>query len=414
MSTDLSVGEPEQQLTGSGPALTAHEWDRPSSLHWELYFGSVYLVTLLSVLTSNQPDFAVRCFSATLFVGLVPWHVMVGRPALAQDTDSERRDLFYMAGLVLLFVPTAVLADETRLALFALVPHCFMALKMRQAVPMVTVINVAPAIGRVMLSHPGVQSGLLSILFSCGTLVFSLMFGSWVTRIIKQSEDRAELISELESSREEIARLSTAHGALAERERMSREIHDTLAQGFTSLLMLAQAVESELDRDVSQVRRHIKLMAATARQNLAEARALVEGGAPVDLDGGSLPDALRCLTARHDSAASLEIIGTARTLPAGLEVVALRSCQEALSNSRKHAGPNVPVTVTLTYGATALTLSVRDTGSGFDPSIPHRGFGLNGLRARAAEVGGTAEVHSVQGEGTNVTVKLPVPVGSQA
>lgn len=408
MPTDLPVEEPGQRLNAPGSALTGHEWERPF-LHWELYFGSVHTATLLYVLATGQPGFPVRGFSAGLFLLLVPWHVLVGRAAMTQGPQSDRRALLYMTGLVLLFVPAAVLVDETRLALFALVPHCFMALAMKQAVTMVVVINVVPVIGGVAVSQPGARSGFLNILFACATLAFSLMFGSWVSRIIEQSRDRARLIAELESSREEVTQLSAAHGALAERERMSREIHDTLAQGFTSLLMLAQAVESELDRDAPQARRHVELMAATARQNLAEARALVTGGAPADLNGDSLPNALRRLADRHDGAASLEVIGTARTLPAGLEVVALRSCQEALANAIKHAGRNVPVTITLTYGLTTLTLSVRDTGCGFDPSAPHQGFGLNGLRARAAEVGGTAEVHSAQGEGTSVAVLLPVP-----
>lgn len=107
----------------------------------------------------------------------------------------------------------------------------------------------------------------------------------------------------------------------------------TLAQGFTSLLMLSQAVEAELATDVARARTHLRLMDETARQNLAEARALVAGGTPADLAGTSLPDALGRLAARH--AADLDVTGPVRALPAGPEVVALRSCQEALTNARE-------------------------------------------------------------------------------
>jgi signal transduction histidine kinase len=171
--------------------------------------------------------------------------------------------------------------------------------------------------------------------------------------------------------------------------------------------MLIQAVEAELDHDLPQARRHLALMDATARQNLAEARALVAGGTPADLDGASLPDALRRLAARHD--ATLDVTGPVRALPAGPEVVALRSCQEALTNARKHAGSPVGAGITLTYADDALTLAVRDDGRGFDPEAATDGYGLAGLRARAAEVGGTARIRSAPGHGTTVTVRLPVP-----
>ncbi|MGP4012922.1 sensor histidine kinase, partial [Streptomyces sp. 4N124] len=107
--------------------------------------------------------------------------------------------------------------------------------------------------------------------------------------------------------------------------------------------------------------------------------------------------------------AKLEVTGPVRALPAGPEVVALRSCQEALANARKHAGNSVTVGITLAYAAETLTVSVRDDGRGFDPGAVHDGYGLAGLRARAAEVGGTAQVGSAPGEGTTVTVRLPVP-----
>jgi signal transduction histidine kinase len=154
-------------------------------------------------------------------------------------------------------------------------------------------------------------------------------------------------------------------------------------------------------------------MARTARENLAEARALVAGGSPAGLDGSSLPDAVRRLAARHaeqtGAPAPVAVTGRVRGMPAPVEVVALRTCQEALANARRHAGPGASVAVTLAYTADALRLSVSDTGCGFGPAPPGgpgSGYGLPGLRARVAEIGGTTRIRSAPGAGTTVTVEL--------
>ncbi|UXY26418.1 sensor histidine kinase [Streptomyces sp. HUAS TT20] len=381
-------------------------WDRAIGL-WDAYFAVAWAATLAFVLAAAHPGWTVRAVAAALLVPLVPWYAAVGRPLLLAEEMVERRMLRYLSGAIALFLPSAVLVGETRLMAFALVPQCFMALRMRAALAAVTVINLVPVAGWALVWRPEATDLFANALFAVVTLVFSVAVGSWIIRIIEQSGERAELIAELDTSRHEISRLSAAHGALAERERMAREIHDTLAQGFTSLLMLVQAVEAELEDDLPQARRHLALMDETARQNLAEARALVAGGTPADLDGASLPDALGRLAARHG--ATLEVTGPVRALPAAPEVVTLRSCQEALANARKHAGSSAMVGIRLSYADDTVTVSVRDGGCGFDPGTVSGGYGLAGLRARVAEVGGTASVCSTPGDGTTVTVRLPVP-----
>ncbi|GGJ00349.1 sensor histidine kinase [Streptomyces brasiliensis] len=396
----------------NGPAAPgSYTWDRSFRL-WDTYFALIWLATLVFVLGTGHPGWRVRLVAAGLLVPLIPLYVWVGRPILRGDPPDERRALGYLVAEMALFLPSAVLVGETRLMTFALVPHCFMTLRLRWALTAVAVINLTPVVGWALLWWPSDQDVFFNGVFAVATLVFSMAVGSWIIRIIEQSQERAELIADLDASRHEVARLSAAHGALAERERFAREIHDTLAQGFTSVLMLIQAVEAELADDLPQARRHLALMDETARQNLAEARALVAGSGPADLDGASLPDALRRLAARHG--ATLDVTGVVRALPAGPEVVVLRSCQEALANVRKHAGSPAAVGVALTYAEDALTVSVRDDGCGFDAVAVSGGYGLAGLRARAAEVGGTAEVRSAVGDGTTVTVRLPVPVAARS
>ncbi|MFF2851292.1 sensor histidine kinase [Streptomyces sp. NPDC058001] len=451
MSTDLPLEEPGRELTSEDRERKRYGYGDPAPTcagapaappapdayglrlrPWDAYFAVVWLATVVFTLSAPQPDLPVRLAALGFFALLVPWYLVAGRRTLGMpDSDPRRpeRAVRYIVGAVVPFVIAAALVGETRLATFALGPQCFMLLTLRQGLMAVTVINVVPVTGWALLWRPPWESVFFNSLFALVALTFSAVMGAWVIRIIDQSIHRADLIAELAASREEIVRLSAVQGALAERERMSREIHDTLAQGFTSLLMLVQAVEAELDHDVPQARRHLGLMAETARQNLAEARALVAGRAPADLDEGSLPDALRRLAARHEAPARVEVTGRARPVPAGLEVVALRSCQEALANVRKHAGAGAAVTLTLDYADDALTVGVRDTGCGFVPAegggdhdtgdddgtevaATRAGYGLRGLRARAVEVGGRADVFSVVGEGTTVIVRLPVPVTS--
>ncbi|WP_063760710.1 sensor histidine kinase [Streptomyces aureocirculatus] len=380
-------------------------WDR-SFLIWDCYFAVVWVGALVLALTAEGPGTAARAASAALIVLLLVWYVVDGRRVLISEGADERRAVRHFVVTAALFVATGAFVTETRLLTFALVPQCFIALRLPHAVVTVAVINVAPVAGWALLWRPDAQDIFLNSVGAAVSLVFGTALGSWIIRIIAQSQERADLIAELDASREEVARLSAERGALDERERMSREIHDTLAQGFTSLLMLGQAVEAELEHDVRAARRHLELMQATARQNLAEARSLVAGRAPADLDGGSLPDALHRVAARHGAAVT--VTGTAQALPPALEVVALRACQEALTNVAKHAGPDAGVRVTLDYRPGALTLAVRDTGRGFDTGVRQAGFGLPGLRTRAAEVSGTADVTSGP-DGTTVTVRLPLP-----
>ncbi|WP_353946978.1 sensor histidine kinase [Streptomyces sp. HUAS MG91] len=398
--------EPTRRVNARTDPRGEHVWDRTFRL-WDIYFAVVWLATLVFVLGTAQPAWPVRLGAGCLLVLLIPWYVACGRRVLMDEGRDERRAATYIAGAVAVYLMPGVLVGETRLMAFALVPQCFMALRHRRAMIAVTVVNLAPVVGWALLWEIRGRDLFFNSVFAVVTLVFSAAFGGWTIRIMEQSRERADLIAELDASREEVAQLSADRGALAERERMSREIHDTLAQGFTSVLMLVQAVEAELATDVPQARRHLALMADTARQNLAEARALVAGGAPADLDGASLPDALHRLAARHG--AEVRVSGAARPLAPGLEVVVLRGCQEALSNVRKHAAPDTAVQVRLAYTAADLTLVVRDAGPGFTPSAAGAGFGLRGLRARAAEVGGTAAVDSAPGAGTTVTVRLPVP-----
>jgi signal transduction histidine kinase len=244
------------------------------------------------------------------------------------------------------------------------------------------------------------------------SLAFSIAFGAWISGIIRQSTQRAQLIAELEATRAALATERHEAGVLTERTRLAAEIHDTLAQGFTSILMLTQAADAALDHDQTATRQQLALIEQTARVNLSEARSLVAALAPAALDGATLAEALARLATRHQretgTPVALDVSGAPISTPE-LDVVLLRVVQEALTNIRKHAAAH-RVEVALRYADDSTMLTVRDDGAGFSPGLIDSGdggYGLRGMRNLVEQSGGTMTVTSESGSGTAVRVVLP-------
>jgi signal transduction histidine kinase len=161
---------------------------------------------------------------------------------------------------------------------------------------------------------------------------------------------------------------------------LARAIHDTLAQGFISIVTHLEAAEEELSPRTGSVRRHLDQALRAARENLVEARRLVAALRPEILEGLSLPEALRRLAAGWSEASGVpvevNVTGDQTWLPQELRVALLRVAQEGLSNARKHARAD-RVTMTLSYLEDLALLDVQDDGLGFDPG-PISSHGLNG------------------------------------
>ncbi|MFF1920734.1 sensor histidine kinase [Streptomyces sp. NPDC058221] len=391
-------------------ARAAHAWQRNARL-WDFHFGVVLVVAELFVAFSHGPGLWVWLMNGWLLLS-VPLYAVIGRPALHGDPENSRRAIAFCAGMAVLYTPAAILAQEASVAMVALAPLSYMLLDRTRAMTFLLIYNIAPLGGWMFLMWDDPGSLLRMVLIAVVVAGSSMSIGGWVESIVVQSTERAELICRLDESRDELTRLSVAHGALLERERLAREIHDTLAQGFTSLVMLSQALEGELERNPEQARRYVDLMQRTARENLAESRSLLASLAPAQLDDSSLDDAVRRLGERLVEELGIEVdcqvSGAPCELPPAVEVVALRATQEALSNIRKHAHAS-RVELLLAHTDLGLELTVRDNGRGFVTTAgPGRGYGLPGMRARVAEVGGTTELTSAPGEGTRLTVRLTV------
>jgi signal transduction histidine kinase len=377
------------------PSASQHVFMRLSG--WELLYLVAFLTALFFVASDDALGTAERVTGIVLLSGCLVAYVRLGRRAVGVGYGSwEGRT--YVALLIVLFTPVAAICPPTRFVLFALCSQCFMMIPKNQAKIAVIIFNVAPAL-EFLVDPPSLEELTVFLGVTITVLAFALTFGPWIVDIIGQSRERASLIQELEAKRAEVARLSAERGALAERERLAGEIHDTLAQGFTSIIMLLQQPDA----------RRIELAVQTARENLAEARALITELSPAPLSGATLEEALGRITSQFGEELSVsavfEVRGDSRATPTKVEVVLLRAAQEALANVRKHAQARA-VAVTLEYTPETAGLTVRDDGAGFDPSATE-GYGLRGMRARVEQVGGTLTLTSPPGGGTVLEAVVP-------
>ncbi|HSE40701.1 MAG TPA: two-component regulator propeller domain-containing protein, partial [Acidobacteriota bacterium] len=197
---------------------------------------------------------------------------------------------------------------------------------------------------------------------------------------------------------------------LAERSRMAREIHDTLAQGFTGILMqLEAAEESGLQM---QSNRHLVRVKTLAKESLNEARRTVWALRPQALESSELPSALseeaKKIIANTPLIADVKISGTPRKLADELEENLLRIGQEAITNSVKHSHAK-SVLVELTYGTNQVSIKIKDDGIGFNSNsgVPEGHFGLLGMRERVSELKGTFDLRSEPNKGTELIVTIP-------
>ena len=377
--------------------------DRDASMRghrfWELAFAGVLVVTCV-VVTFSETDAPSRAGAVGLLLGQVPTYLLVGRSGFLKGASGARR-WTYLALVMVLFAPATALVPMAAVALFAITPMCYLMVHPVAASGVVLAANVVPAMTVVYdEAVPRTDVVISTAVIAAGVLV-SLAFGMWIRRVIEQSRERAMLIRRLDETRTELARMSRHAGALEERRHLAREIHDTLAQGFTSIVMLLQAASA----DPSRMDHFVRLALRSAQDNLDDARALVSGS----LDVVRLPEALRRLADRFgeelDVVTEFSMLGEERQLVPAVEVALLRVAQEAVANVRKHAEATA-VTVTLRFTEDAVGLSVRDDGVGFDPSMAGGGHGLPGMRDRIGGLGGRVDLVSAPGTGTTVSVEV--------
>ncbi|MEW2175424.1 sensor histidine kinase [Streptomyces sp. NPDC005406] len=250
-------------------------------------------------------------------------------------------------------------------------------------------------------------------LSSLGVWAVAVVMALLTPRALAQRDERAALRAELKSTQRELAEAYQRQGAAEERERLAREIHDTLAQGFASIIVLAEAARSQLSVDVHRSGRQLQSIEQTARENLAEARVLVGAAPSSGVAPGSVSATLRRTLDRFTEDTGLDVTADLADIACDqpTRIALLRCTQESLANVRKHASATT-VGVVLAHGPGAVELEITDDGRGFVVEDSH-GFGLDGMRKRLAEFGGGLTVTSSLGDGTRILATIPLALDGQ-
>lgn len=245
----------------------------------------------------------------------------------------------------------------------------------------------------------------------------AVLIGLASRALTSEARERERLLAELLRTRQQLAETERAQGALEERARLAREIHDTVAQGLSSIQMLLHAAERDTPEPGAG---YLRLARETAADSLADTRQIIRELTPSQLDEG-LAAALRRLAAdqARRSALRIDVRAEELVLPMAAQTALLRIAQEALSNAVRHAeASRVAIDLALTPPA-LVRLTVRDDGRGFDASTAEGverqpdSFGLQAMQERVEQLDGTLDVESAPGEGTTVIAVLGLPRGEE-
>ncbi len=398
---------------------------RPMQESWEQWIGLWHLSFYLMII--GFTGFAVVQDDATTTTRLmiVLCSALLGiwyGVSLRHDRDFwEKRWWFtacYFAAGWGVWIVLVNLNPISSYLLFALFPHLCIKLPPRQCILGIWVLTGCLLWIQFYLDGPS----LPSLIMSLATGVLTSILKLFIEAIIMQNIERRLLIEKLDATRAELAAAERQAGIFGERQRLAREIHDTLAQGFTSIVIQLEAADESLPPHLTTVRKYLEQARTTARESLGEARRLVWALQPEGLERASLAQAIARSAARWTEGCGIPAVAIVTGEPCALrpevEVTLLRAAQEGLTNIRKYACAQ-RVSLTLSYMDDLVTLDVQDDGIGFDPSRladqndeRGGGYGLPGMRARVEQLGGTLLIESAPGEGTTLAIAMPIEVKS--
>lgn len=279
-----------------------------------------------------------------------------------------------------------------------------------------TVVVLGPIAHHGVTSYANIFGPLIGGIFAFG-------ISRGYLQLLRDAAERERLLSSLTRAQHEMADLQDElalaqreAGAIAERTRISRDIHDTVAQGLSSIRLLAHAgaarsTDAEAARTLAQLE-------DLAGDSLGDVRRIVAALAPAELDQNGLAEALERMLERTQQEAGvrceLHVDESLPTLPTAVEVALLRTAQSALANVRLHARAS-RVVVSLIDDDGSVRLDIIDDGVGFDLADGDRdlesgssSYGLRFIRARLRELGGGLDIESAPGEGTAISVSVPI------
>ncbi|MFD5281309.1 sensor histidine kinase [Streptomyces rubrogriseus] len=391
----------------SAPAPTPTSRALTWCLHL-LVVGLLVLVATRAVTDGRSPTGTI------VAVAVVCGLVYAAGPLLPRLRLVRRVAAWWLAAVGAVWLALLALSPEAVWVAFPLYFLQLHLLSRRAGLAAVTATAVAAVAG--FAAHTGSFGPAMVIGPTLGAAVAVAVVWGYQA-LYRESEHRRRLIEELTATRADLARAQHTAGVLAERERLAREIHDTLAQGLSSIQLLLRAAERALPERPGAAAGHVVAARRAAVDNLAEARRFVAALTPPALEGTTLADALErlCATARvrHRITARFRLAGSPVPLPTAHEVALLRVAQSALANTVRHADAGT-AEITLSHLGDHVALDVVDDGTGFDPdALPPPdpeagGFGLAAMRARLDALGGTLSIESAPGHGTALAARLPL------
>lgn len=323
--------------------------------------------------------------------------------AVAALALRRKPQTIWTFALVAVWAVLVVAAPSFAWCSFALFFLCRTALTGAAAYAAAGAIAVATAAGLFRLS------GGTDLAMLLGPLAVGLMLTLVYDRIQHDAEEQRRLHDEVSFAQGQLAASERRAGTIAERERVSREIHDTVTQGLASSLLMLEAAGRAWPS--ASARSDLGQATALLRSSLAETRSLVHELASPGLEASPLPDALQAAARQYVPDTRLLVTGTPRPVAADVRHALLRVVQSAASNIKLHARAT-SATLTLGFLPDTVTLDIYDDGKGFDPAAAappsdSGGYGLRAMRQRVEQLGGVFSVESAPGEGTVVVAQLP-------
>ncbi|WP_144785817.1 sensor histidine kinase [Microbacterium sp. BH-3-3-3] len=363
-------------------------------------FGGLLALVVARVLLTNGSMLALvlaGVLGVVYLAGL--WVARSGR---------SRRSVVWVSALTVVWAALVWLVPEAAYLVF---PLFFLYLHVLPGVagPLAVVGTTALTIAAFAVHGGLTVGGVVGPVVGAGV---ALLIGLGYGALERRAAEREALMSELIATRDRLAAAEREQGTLAERARLARELHDTVAQGLSSIQMLLHAAE-RADADGPGIA-HVRLARQTAADGLAETRRFIRELAPPSLDRG-LGSALERLAAGWGAreGADVEVeVDAAVSLPMDAQTALLRIAQGALANVAQHARAR-SVRIRLVPQAGGARLTVTDDGIGFDASSAEEAasgtdsFGLRAMRERVDQLDGVLDVDSSPGAGSTITVVLP-------
>lgn len=372
---------------------------------WDIAVVSTGAV-LAALLLANQVTTSDFVWALVVYAAIAVVWFALGR---GHENGVPRAMAASALIIVLAGVGTAITPSMATAQVIVFPLAWYFAKDLRHGIVSSVLVTLSVGTGYFFSAGADLESLLEALAVEGISLAGSLAIGLWITRISTESASRARLLDELTAAQDSLAALNRDAGVASERERLAREIHDTIAQEITGLVLLAQSSRRELEGGrYVEAQAQLDLLEESARTALAETRALVAASATVGLADDGIGAALTRLAERFGRETGTIVtldVADVPVLGRDTEVVLLRCAQEGLANVRKHARAG-SVTLELSSTAGTITLIVRDDGSGFDPRATTDGFGLEGMRDRLALVGGSLAISSSPA-GTELIASLP-------